>query len=110
MIIINHFYILDLNFEIPQESVITDTITLLEENDSSLTDLNLNNHPLINSEHLEQIMEALKTNSCVENVSLVNVKMADKHAIVSYKAVTLIHIMVLTPHTQYLCCCAILLQ
>ena len=75
----------DLNFEMPQESVITDAIALLEENDVSLTELNLNNHPLINSEHLQQIMESLKSNTCVESVSLVNVKMADKHATVSYQ-------------------------
>ena len=71
-----------MNIELPQESVVTEKIAALQENEPSFTELNLNNHPLVNSEHLDQIMLALKDNSYVESVSLVNVKMVDKHAVV----------------------------
>ena len=72
----------ELNFDLPQESVVTDAITALQDNEPSFTELNLNNHPLVNSNHLDQIMVALKDNSYVEHVSLVNVKMVDKHSMV----------------------------
>ena len=72
----------DFNFEMPQESVVLEAIASLQEDDPSFTELNLNNHPLVSPQHLHQIMEALKTNSYVETVSLANVKMVDKHALV----------------------------
>ncbi len=72
----------ELNFDLPQESVVTEAVTALQDNEPSFTELNLNNHPLVNSNHLDQIMAALKDNSYVEHVSLVNLKMVDKHAVV----------------------------
>ena len=77
------FTVAELALELPKESDIIEAITLLEDNDSSFTEVNLNNHPLIQPEHLDQIMAALKINTYVENVSLANVRMVDKHAAVS---------------------------
>lgn len=62
---------------------LTEVIDLLEQDDPSLSELNLNNHPLITSQHIFEIISALENNTHVTEVSLTNVKFDDNHAAVS---------------------------
>lgn len=62
---------------------LTEVIDLLEQDDPSLSVLNLNNHPLITSQHILEIITALENNTHVTELSLTNVKFDDNHAAVS---------------------------
>ncbi|XP_019858876.1 PREDICTED: tropomodulin-2-like [Amphimedon queenslandica] len=55
-------------------------IQSVQEDDPSLTDLNLNNHPLITPEIIHQLLTALEGNTHVTKLSLANIKFNDDHA------------------------------
>ncbi|XP_059056823.1 tropomodulin-1 isoform X7 [Achroia grisella] len=62
----------------PNDTDPDDTIKRVQENDQKLTDLNWNNIKNISDEKFEKLFEALKTNTHVEVVSLVNVGLHDR--------------------------------
>ena len=62
---------------------LTEVIESLAHDDPSLSHLNLNNHPLITSQHIFEIISALENNTRVTKLSLANVKFDDSHAAVS---------------------------
>lgn len=59
------------------------SIKRVEEDDPTLTSLNLNNIKNISNEKLNHIIEGMKTNTHVKNLSMVNVDMPDSVAKVS---------------------------
>lgn len=62
-------------------------IESVQEDDPSLTDLNLNNHPLITPEIIHQLLTALEGNTHITKLSLANIKFNDDHAAVSSKII-----------------------
>lgn len=70
---------IDYDYDPPQSTDLLEAITSLEDNDPYLTELNLNNHSLITSQHIFQILDALKTNTYLETLSMVNVSLDDRH-------------------------------
>lgn len=56
----------------------------LKRNDPKLTSLNFNNHQEVTTEVLEDVTEALKTNTNLKHVHLANTQMTDKTAKVLY--------------------------
>ncbi|KAM3961015.1 LOW QUALITY PROTEIN: tropomodulin [Aphomia sociella] len=64
----------------PNDTDPDDTVKRVQENDQKLTDLNWNNIKNISDEKFEKLFEALKTNTHLEVVSLVNVGLNDRTA------------------------------
>ena len=69
----------DYDYDPPQSTDLLEAITSLEDNDPYSTELNLNNHSLITSQHIFQILDALKTNTYLETLSMANVSLDDRH-------------------------------
>ena len=59
---------------------LTELIQTIDDNDPSMTELNVNNHPLITSQHIDQILNALRNNTRITKLSLSNIKFDDNHA------------------------------
>ncbi|KAL0832550.1 hypothetical protein ABMA28_000756 [Loxostege sticticalis] len=64
----------------PNDTDPDDTVKRVQENDQKLTDLNWNNIKNISDEKFEKLFEALKTNTQLEVLSLVNVGLNDRTA------------------------------
>ncbi|KAL0882157.1 hypothetical protein ABMA27_000708 [Loxostege sticticalis] len=64
----------------PNDTDPDDTVKRVQENDQKLTDLNWNNIKNISDEKFEKLFEALKTNTHLEVLSLVNVGLNDRTA------------------------------
>ncbi|XP_045494500.1 tropomodulin-1 isoform X3 [Colias croceus] len=64
----------------PNDADPDDTIKRVQENDQKFTDLNWNNIKNISDEKFEKLFEALKTNTNLEVLSLVNVGLNDRTA------------------------------
>ncbi|XP_026737011.1 tropomodulin-1 isoform X2 [Trichoplusia ni] len=64
----------------PNDTDPDDTITRVQQNDQKLTDLNWNNIKNISDEKFEKLFEALKGNTQLEVLSLVNVGLNDRTA------------------------------
>ncbi|XP_026322386.1 tropomodulin-1 isoform X2 [Hyposmocoma kahamanoa] len=64
----------------PNDTDPDDTVKRVEQNDQKLTDLNWNNIKNISDEKFERLFEALKTNTHLEVLSLVNVGLNDRTA------------------------------
>ncbi|XP_012550185.2 tropomodulin-1 isoform X1 [Bombyx mori] len=64
----------------PNDTDPDETIARVQQNDQKLTDLNWNNIKNISDEKFEKLFEALKSNSHVEVLSLVNVGLTDRTA------------------------------
>ncbi|VVC97399.1 unnamed protein product [Leptidea sinapis] len=64
----------------PNDTDPDETIKRVHENDQNLTDLNWNNIKNISDEKFEKLFEALKTNTHLEVLSLVNVGLNDRTA------------------------------
>ncbi|KAJ0178978.1 hypothetical protein K1T71_005753 [Dendrolimus kikuchii] len=64
----------------PNDTDPDDTLTRVKENDPKLIDLNWNNIKNISEEKFERLFEALKTNTNLEVLSLVNVGLTDRSA------------------------------
>ncbi|KAJ8727378.1 hypothetical protein PYW07_001497 [Mythimna separata] len=62
----------------PNDTDPDDTITRVQQNDQKLTDLNWNNIKNISDEKFEKLFEALKGNTHLEVLSLVNVGLNDR--------------------------------
>ena len=56
----------------------------VRDDDPTLTDLNLNNHPLMTPEIIHQLLSALENNTHITKLSLANIKFNDDHAAVSH--------------------------
>ena len=56
----------------------------LKRNDAKLTNLNLNNHRDVNTEILEDVAKALKSNTNLKHLHLANTQMTDKTAKVMF--------------------------
>ncbi|RNA24855.1 Tropomodulin [Brachionus plicatilis] len=59
---------------------VEESIKKLQENDSSLCSLNLNNIKNISHERMKQVIEAMKTNTNCKNLSMANIEMPDSVA------------------------------
>jgi tropomodulin len=57
-----------------------DLMQRIDDDDPTLVDLNLNNHPLISSQQIYQLIEALQNNTHITKLSLTNIKFDDHHA------------------------------
>uniref|UniRef100_A0A2A4IUW4 Tropomodulin n=1 Tax=Heliothis virescens TaxID=7102 RepID=A0A2A4IUW4_HELVI len=66
----------------PNDTDPDDTITRVQQNDQKLTDLNWNNIKNISDEKFEKLFTALKSNTHLEVLSLVNVGLSDRTAAV----------------------------
>nr|XP_021200513.2 tropomodulin-1 isoform X4 [Helicoverpa armigera] len=64
----------------PNDTDPDDTITRVQQNDQKLTDLNWNNIKNISDEKFEKLFTALKSNTHLEVLSLVNVGLSDRTA------------------------------
>ena len=58
--------------------------TSSQENDPSLTEVNFNNHRGLDSDLMNDVLDALDGNNFLEELLLSNVKMDEKHAIVCF--------------------------
>ena len=54
-----------------------------QADDSDLRELNLNNHPQLDSNMIEELIRALKDNTNLHTLTMSNVKFSEDHAIVS---------------------------
>ena len=61
----------------------THTHTHTQADDPDLRELNLNNHPQLDSNMIEELIRALKDNTNLSTLSMTNVKFSEDHAIVS---------------------------
>ena len=64
------------------------TIEAVTDNDPSMTEVNLNNHTKITSDHIDRLIAALEGTTQVERLSLANVKFEDSHAKVCFLSCT----------------------
>ncbi|XP_049869756.1 tropomodulin-1 isoform X1 [Pectinophora gossypiella] len=64
----------------PNDTDPDDTVKRVQDNDQKLTDLNWNNIKNISDEKFEKLFEALKTNTHLEVLCLVNVGLTDRSA------------------------------
>ncbi|KAL4711691.1 hypothetical protein ACJJTC_003458 [Scirpophaga incertulas] len=64
----------------PNDTDPDDTVKRVQEDDPKLTDLNWNNIKNISEEKFEKLFEALKSNTNLETLSLVNVGLTDREA------------------------------
>ena len=51
-----------------------------QADDPSLTELNLNNHGKIDSNLIEQLIEAMRGNTCLTKLQMANVRFSEDHA------------------------------
>lgn len=61
---------------------LVELIQMIKDDDVTLTELNVNNHPLITSQHIDQIIAALEYNTHITKLYLSNIKFDDNHACV----------------------------
>jgi tropomodulin len=73
--------------EEPNKTDPEDSIKRVKDNDASLTELNWNNIKNISDEKFERLFEALKNNSRLEALSLTNVGLTDRTALILAEAV-----------------------
>ncbi|CRK94753.1 CLUMA_CG008249, isoform C [Clunio marinus] len=73
--------------EKPNSTDVDDTIKRVKDNDHNLTDLNWNNIKNISDEKFEQLFTALKNNTKLEALSLTNVGLTDRTALMLAEAV-----------------------
>ena len=57
--------------------------THTQADDPDLRELNLNNHPQLESNMIEDLIRALKENTNLHTLSMTNVKFSEDHAVVS---------------------------
>ncbi len=58
-------------------------MTASQDNDVSLTEVNLNNHGGLDAEVMRELFEALRDNACLEVLQLSNVRLDEGQATVS---------------------------
>ncbi|KAG5671122.1 hypothetical protein PVAND_001336 [Polypedilum vanderplanki] len=73
--------------EKPNTTDVDDTIKKVKDNDHNLTDLNWNNIKNISDEKFEQLFTALKNNTKLQALSLTNVGLTDRTALMLAEAV-----------------------
>ena len=61
-----------------------ETIASVLADNPSVTEVNLNNVSKVTSENLDQLIEALASNTHIAKVQLANTRLKDSHALVSY--------------------------
>ena len=66
-----------------QDTNIEEALERLQENDPSLTDLNLNNHPKMNAHYHQRLVTVLRDNVSLRKLSLANTRADDNVASVS---------------------------
>ena len=66
--------------DIREDADLDEVISALQADDPSLVELNLNNHCLIDSDVIDQIIEAMEGNTQLVKMQMVNVKFSEDHA------------------------------